>query len=152
MNCTVCGNSVNDLSKGCPTCGHYANSGIEYCYHCGRKNEEQYLICTGCKTPLAAKQNHIIAILLSFFFIFPFLALYAGRKKEALTRIFIFLTGVIALSVSTEFHENESTVIAIQSVALIAWGILFFWSVYDFFRIFFYWPRPYTNAQGFRIG
>ncbi|HWY33011.1 MAG TPA: hypothetical protein VNX68_00100 [Nitrosopumilaceae archaeon] len=151
MNCSVCGNKVDDITKGCPTCGNYANSGIEYCYNCGKQNTEQYLICSGCKTPLVAKQSFIISVFLSFFVLFPFLALYVGRKKEALIRIVIFLVGVLAFTVSASFAKNEAIMASIQGITLITWGFLFVWSAVDIIRLLFYWPKPYTNGKGQRL-
>ncbi len=148
MNCTVCGNTVDDITKGCPTCGNYANSSIEYCYNCGRQNTEQYKICSECKTPLVAKQNFIVAVILSFFVLFPFLAFYAGRKKEALTRTIIFIIGVVAFSVSTSFGNKESVVVSIQLITFLSWGFLFLWSCIDIIKLLFYWPKPYTNSKG----
>jgi hypothetical protein len=148
MNCTYCGNKVDDITKGCPTCGNYANSSMNYCYNCGKENTEGYNICSNCKTPLIAKQNIIVAIILGFFFLFPFLALYSGRKKEALRRIAIFLIGGAAFSVSTTFSNNETIMASIQFITLIAWGSLTIWSITDLLRLFIKWPKPYTNGTG----
>src|SRR5690242_9959441 len=98
MNCTNCGNKVDDITKECPTCGNRANSSKNYCYSCGRENVEEYNICSGCKTPLKASQSWLPAMILSCFIFLPLLSLYAGKKKEALIRIIIFVIGAITFN------------------------------------------------------
>jgi hypothetical protein len=148
MNCSYCGNKVDDITKGCPTCGNYANSSINYCHACGKENLDGYNICAGCKTPLIAKQNEFVAWLLSFFITFPFLAFYAGRKKEALIRTGILIFTVILTQIMVSFNEKEISYLVFGYVIFFCWGFLFIWSCLDIIRLMLKWPKPYTNGDG----
>lgn len=146
--CTNCGNQVGDITKTCNTCGYHANSMLIHCYSCGRKNEEEYLTCAGCKTPLLATQREIVAVLLSFFIFFPFLALYCGRKKEALIRIGVFAVAAICMSIGISMKSDNAVV---GTLGGLCWAFLGIWSAVDILRVLFRWPRAYTTGKGLRI-
>ena len=140
--CMACGTKgVKDLSKECYQCGHTANGTYQqnYCYNCGKPNQG-YKICQHCRTRLSSQKNHFVLLLLACFPLLPFYKFYAGRNMEGIIHLVLLVISFIFLGISPSII-----------ITIICFLILIVWYTIDVFKIFFGFPRGYTDGDGLHL-